>query len=218
MLIKPSETFRLMQQLANLAMKQLMTDDKLGSYQADFDLISKTCKNAPKKASFLKRDLDARQMSEAYRMTFRLPAQEKLDGTLPCMLWTPYNKQNIWGKLFLSTNYICFESRVHSHVSLIIPMRDITFPEKVDNHCGSPCYSAIIISTKTKSNFLFSHIDDRDFLIQKISELLSKFNEDRRYNSESHLVYSLLFHLFIFILSFFYFNCFFGLSFNINLN
>lgn len=70
-------------------------------------------KNVPKKPSFLKRDLDARAHSEAYRLQFRLPGIEKLDGSIDATLWTPYNKRYVWGKIFLSQNYLCFESRVN---------------------------------------------------------------------------------------------------------
>lgn len=69
-------------------------------------------KNVPKKASFLKRDLNARAHSEAYRLMFRLPVGEKLDGTIDCTLLTPFNKKHVAGRLFLSQNYICFDSRV----------------------------------------------------------------------------------------------------------
>ena len=69
-------------------------------------------KNVPKKPSFLKRDLDARAHSEAYRLQFRLPGNEKLDGCVDATLWTPYNRKHVWGKIFLSQNYLCFESRV----------------------------------------------------------------------------------------------------------
>jgi hypothetical protein len=71
-------------------------------------------KNVPKKPSFLKRDLDARAHSEAYRLLFRLPAAEKLDGSTDATLWTPYNKRHVWGRMFLSQNYLCFESRVNN--------------------------------------------------------------------------------------------------------
>ncbi|RWS02354.1 hypothetical protein B4U79_08485 [Dinothrombium tinctorium] len=168
MFLKTGETYALMEQLANLAMKQLISDDCVGSFKVDTDLVVKSSKNVPRKPSLLKRDLDARQMSEAYRTTFRLPANEKLDGTLPCTLWTPYNKQHAPGL-----------------VSLIIPLRDITFPEKVDNHTGHSSHNSLLLSTKTKSNYLFSQIEDRNFLIQKISELLSKLSEDRRSTLDS---------------------------------
>lgn len=69
-------------------------------------------KNIPKKPSFLKRDLDARAHSESYRLLFHLPATEKLDGSTEATLWTPYNKRNIYGRIFLSQNYLCFDSRV----------------------------------------------------------------------------------------------------------
>jgi len=67
----------------------------------------------PKKPSFLKRDLDARAHSETYRLQFRLPGTEKLDGSIDATLWTPYNKRYVWGKIYLSQNYLCFESRVN---------------------------------------------------------------------------------------------------------
>lgn len=78
-----------------------------------------------KKPSFLKRDLDARAISEAYRLLFRLPSTEKLDGSADVTLWTPYNKRHVWGRMFISSNFLCFESRVKGLVSLVIPLRDV---------------------------------------------------------------------------------------------
>lgn len=179
MFLKTAETYTLMEQLANLAMKKLMNDGE--NYQVDLELMSKTSKNVPRKPSFLKRDLDAKQMSETYRSTFRLPGTEKLDGTLTCTLWTPYNKQNVWGKLYLSQNYVCFESRVPGLVALVVPLRDVTLPERFENQNME---SGIIVSTKSKANFLFGNVEDREFLIKKISELLSRLDE-RRYSIES---------------------------------
>lgn len=65
----------------------------------------------------MKRDLDARAHSEAYRLMFRLPANEKLDGSIDCTLLTPFNKKHVNGRLFLSQNYICFESRVRNNLT-----------------------------------------------------------------------------------------------------
>eukprot|EP00057_Strongylocentrotus_purpuratus_P019197 XP_011673671.1 PREDICTED: uncharacterized protein LOC100891953 [Strongylocentrotus purpuratus] len=110
MFVHPEETFQLMQQLANLAMRQLLSEE---GFSEDLNLPdrSKVKKKAPKKVSSLKRDLDARARTEAYRRVFRLPVGEKLDGNIPCTLWAPYNKSNIGGTMYLSRNYICFASR-----------------------------------------------------------------------------------------------------------
>ena len=51
-------------------------------------------------------------MNDHFRLAFNLPAAEKLDGDTDCVMFTPYNKQHVWGRLYLSQNYICFASRV----------------------------------------------------------------------------------------------------------
>lgn len=128
----------------------------------------------------MKRDLDARAQSDAYKLMFRLPSSEKLDGSIDCTLMTPYNKQHVAGRLFLSQNYICFESRVKAQVSLVIPLRDVKVAEKIENNATSQSLDkAIIITTRNeinKTNFIFAQILDRDFLVEKISELLAKTN------------------------------------------
>ncbi|CAN8008336.1 unnamed protein product [Ixodes pacificus] len=58
------ETFSLMEQLANLAMRQLISEEH---YEVDEQLARKLSRNVPKKLPHLKRDLDARAQSEAYR-------------------------------------------------------------------------------------------------------------------------------------------------------
>ncbi|XP_047510083.1 TBC1 domain family member 9 isoform X1 [Pieris napi] len=179
MLLKKDETFALMQQLANIAMKQLI-DDKTGNYNIDKDLLTKLSKNVPKKASFLKRDLDAKKQSNLYTLRFRLPQVEKLDGTEECTLWTPYDKRHNWGRMYLSQNFICFDSRVANLVRLIIPLRNVYQVEKADSGgTGSSGESgSILITTSYHTSFLFGNISDRDFIVHKISELLAKLPND----------------------------------------
>nr|CAD7441928.1 unnamed protein product [Timema bartmani] len=154
MFLHKSETFTLMTQLTNLAMKH---------------------KNVPKKSSFLKRDLDARAHSEAYRLLFRLPASEKLDGSTDATLWTPYNKRHVWGRMFLSQNYLCFESRVKGLVSVVIPLREVCLVEKAENQASNPAVDkSVLLTTCRKTSFLFAQIQDREFVVDKISELLSR--------------------------------------------
>ncbi|XP_015603181.1 TBC1 domain family member 9 [Cephus cinctus] len=172
MFLHKSETFSLMEQLTNIAMKRLI-DEKSG-FNEDRDLLNKLSKNVPKKPSFLKRDLDARAQSEAYRLQFRLPGTEKLDGSIDATLWTPYNKKHVWGRIFLSQNYLCFESRVRQMVSLVIPLREVRLVEPAENQPSNAAVDKSILVTTTRASFLFAQIQDRDFVVQKISELLAK--------------------------------------------
>lgn len=55
---------------------------------------------------------------------------------------------------------------------MIIPLRDVAVIENAASH--SPAEKAILFTTKHKSSFLFMQVDDRNFLVNKLSELLSK--------------------------------------------
>uniref|UniRef100_A0A1B6C1U8 Rab-GAP TBC domain-containing protein n=1 Tax=Clastoptera arizonana TaxID=38151 RepID=A0A1B6C1U8_9HEMI len=181
MFLHKSETFKLMEQLTNLAMKQLI-DEKTG-FNVDKDLLTKLSKNVAKKQSFLKRDLDARALSEAYRLLFHLPAVEKLDGSTEATLWTPYNKTHVWGRMFISQNYLCFDSRVKSLVSVVIPLRDVAQIERTENQASNPSVDqSILVTTRNsqRTSFLFSQLQDRDFVVQKLSELLAKIEISKK--------------------------------------
>lgn len=66
----------------------------------------------------MKRDLDARAMSEIYRLLFRLPLTEKLDGITNATMFTPYDKKHVWGQVYLSQNFMCFNSKVSVYLFL----------------------------------------------------------------------------------------------------
>lgn len=175
MLLRSSETFRLMEQLANMAMKQLMQE---GGFEEDKSIVDRTKKRTPKRMSSIKRDLDARARSDAFRSAFCLPLDEKLDGDTDCVLWTPFNKQHVWGRLYLSSNYICFASRVRDLVTVVIPLREVVLVEKVDNAAsGELGTDSLVVTTKGKHNFIFSQLPVREFLLQKLSDFLSKVEE-----------------------------------------
>uniref|UniRef100_A0A8C0IZ85 TBC1 domain family member 9 n=1 Tax=Chelonoidis abingdonii TaxID=106734 RepID=A0A8C0IZ85_CHEAB len=187
-----NETFKLMEQLANIAMRQLLDNE---GFEQDKSL-PKLKKKSPQKVSALKRDLDARAKSERYRALFRLPKDEKLDGHTDCTLWTPFNKMHILGQMFVSTNYICFTSKEENLCSLIIPLREVSVVEKADSSSVLP--SPLSISTKNKMTFLFANLKDRDFLVQRISDFLLQttpktYSEKEiagSYNSSDDEVYS----------------------------
>lgn len=105
-------------------MKKLITDPESPMYDHDPMVFRKLSKNVSTK-SYLLRDLTTRQHSEEYRIYFRLPASEMLDGKIKASLWLPYNKRYATGNIFLSQNFMCFRSEVQALVSLVIPLRTI---------------------------------------------------------------------------------------------
>uniref|UniRef100_A0A674PEX8 TBC1 domain family member 9B n=1 Tax=Takifugu rubripes TaxID=31033 RepID=A0A674PEX8_TAKRU len=167
MFLNINDTFKLMEQLANIAMRQLLDNE---AFAADRSL-PKPCKTL-KNVSALKRDLDARAKNERYRSMFRLTQDERLDGHTGCTLWTPFAKMHVIGQLFISNNYICFNSREEDVCQLIIPLREVSIVEKADSSSVLPC--PVSISTKNKMNFLFANLKDRDFLVQRISDFLQR--------------------------------------------
>ncbi|ESO97799.1 hypothetical protein LOTGIDRAFT_152898 [Lottia gigantea] len=182
MIMHSAESYRLIEQLANMAMKQLMQE---GGFEEDKLISFRTKKKTSKKMSSLKRDLDARARSEAFRQAFQLPVQEKLDGDEECTLWTPYNKQHVSGRLYLSSNFICFASRVRDLVTVIIPLRDIQVVEKVDNSVsGNLISKALLVTTKGKMSFTFAQFSDRDFILERISDYLSRQPEPKSQKSD----------------------------------
>ncbi|XP_068933747.1 TBC1 domain family member 9B isoform X1 [Petaurus breviceps papuanus] len=178
MFLNINETFKLMEQLANIAMRQLLDNE---SFLEDRSLPKPV--RPLKNISALKRDLDARAKNECYRATFRLPKDERLDGHTDCTLWTPFNKMHIPGQMFISNNYICFASKEEEACYLIIPLREVTVVEKADSSSVLP--SPLSISTKSKMTFLFANLKDRDFLVQRISDFLQKTSAKKPCASES---------------------------------
>ncbi|XP_030620915.1 TBC1 domain family member 9B isoform X3 [Chanos chanos] len=172
MFLNINDTFKLMEQLANIAMRQLLDNE---GFAADRSLPKpgKTLKNV----SALKRDLDARAKNERYRALFRLTQDERLDGHTDCTLWTPFAKMHVVGQMFVSNNYICFASREEDLCQLIIPLREVSIVEKADSSSVLP--SPLSISTKNKMTFLFANLKDRDFLVQRISDFLQRTPDNK---------------------------------------
>lgn len=123
-LFSVNETYNLVEQLSKMAMQKKIQDPESPSYDHDSMSFHKLSKNVTKR-SFLLRDLTNRQQSDEYRMFFRLPQTEMLDGSIKANLWTPYNKRYVGGYIFLSQNFLCFKSDVKRLVSLVIPLRII---------------------------------------------------------------------------------------------
>lgn len=69
-------------------------------------------KNVDHSLSVVHRDLNARVRSAEFQMEFNLPKEEKLDGTIACALYTPFNHRFNMGTLYISANFLCFSSKV----------------------------------------------------------------------------------------------------------
>ncbi|KAF0749384.1 Uncharacterized protein FWK35_00021583 [Aphis craccivora] len=177
MFLHLSETFELMKQLVNLAMKGIINDVW---FNKDHNLLLKVNKYVSKKQSFVKRDLDARAMSESYRLLFRLPLNEKLDGMTNASLINIYNKKPVFGQVYLSQNFLCFNSsKTKDSLNVVIPLCDVSQVEKLERNNENMSFdNAIIITLKqTSANdkhsfFIFSQILERDFFLKNISDFL----------------------------------------------
>lgn len=66
-------------------------------------------------------------MSELYRLIFRLPLSEKLDGVTNTSLFTPYDKKHVWGQVYLSQNFMCFNSKVSKYFHILCSKTHYTY-------------------------------------------------------------------------------------------
>ncbi|XP_055499371.1 TBC1 domain family member 8B [Leucoraja erinacea] len=111
-----NETFLLMEQLADYAVKRLFDKE---TFQMDL-LFSDHLQ-------ITKRVLENRARTEYFTALFRLPREESLDDILDCFLWIPFCHAHAFGKMFISDNYICFRSQDANHCHVIIPMREVMY-------------------------------------------------------------------------------------------
>ncbi|XP_037819094.1 TBC1 domain family member 8B [Lucilia sericata] len=168
------EAYEFIEQLNKMAIQRIIQDPDSPIINHDKSLLLRFGRKSSKKP-VLCRDLTARQKSEEYRVYFRLPQSEIIDGTIKANLWTPYSKRYIGGNIYLSTNFFCFTSDIKDFVSVVIPLKVIKSVEKKDD--GNHRYeNQIVIITSENVPFVFAQIVARDVLITKITDLLSKFH------------------------------------------
>ncbi|XP_042196567.1 TBC1 domain family member 8B isoform X1 [Callorhinchus milii] len=179
MFIHLNETFQLMEQLADYAVKRLFDKE---TFEEDSSLKDPL--------QITKRGLENRARNEYFRTMFRLSKDESLNYITDCFLWIPFCHVHTFGKMFLADNYICFNSQDGSQCNVIIPLREVTAMEKPQNSSKS-----ITFSTRSKITFRFTEIKDCDN-IEKIlgrklkcgmSNLHQKPSSEEAYPDSSHI-------------------------------
>lgn len=174
LLFNPNEAHVLIEQLNKMAIQKLIHDPESPVVDHDPSNFSRYGTKTSKKPVLL-RDLTARQKSEEFRVYFRLPQTEIIDGKIKADIWTPYAKRFNAGYIYLSPNFFCFRSDVKDLVSVVIPMKTIKSVEKKDD--GQQRFdNQIVIFTSENVPFMFAKITDREVLISKITDLLSRIH------------------------------------------
>ncbi|XP_042830784.1 TBC1 domain family member 8B isoform X3 [Panthera tigris] len=151
MFLHINETYLLMEQLANYAIKRLFDKETFANDPILDDPLQIT-----------KRGLENRAHSEQFSAFFRLPKEEALKEVHECCLWIPFSHFNTHGKMCISENYICFASQDGSLCSIIIPLREVLAIDKTNDSTKT-----VIISIKGKTAFRFSEVEDFEQLVAK---------------------------------------------------
>ncbi|KAL1766361.1 TBC1 domain family member 8B [Sigmodon hispidus] len=152
MFLHINETYLLMEQLANYAIKRLFDKETFDNDPVLDDPLQIT-----------KRGLEYRAHSEQFKAFFRLPKEETLKEVHECFLWVPFNHFSTHGKMCISENYICFASQDGNLCSVIIPLREVLAIDKTDDSNRS-----VIISIKGKTAFRFNDVKDFEQLVAKL--------------------------------------------------
>ncbi|XP_055981738.1 TBC1 domain family member 8B [Sorex fumeus] len=152
MFLHINQTYLLMEQLANYAIKRLFDKETFDNDPVLDDPLQIT-----------KRGLENRAHSEQFNAFFRLPKEETLKEVHECFLWVPFSHFNTHGKMCISENYVCFASQDGNLCSVIIPLREVLAIDKINDTNKS-----VVISIKGKRAYRFSEVKDFEQLVSKL--------------------------------------------------
>ncbi|KAG9338921.1 hypothetical protein JZ751_024311, partial [Albula glossodonta] len=117
MFLHLNETFLIMEQLADYAIKRLFDKETFQGDPALGDPLQIT-----------KRGLETQARNEQFRAFFRLPREENLLEVYESFLWVPFSHFNTLGKICVSESYLCYASQDGSQCYVIIPIREARSP------------------------------------------------------------------------------------------
>ncbi|XP_019848868.1 PREDICTED: TBC1 domain family member 9B-like [Amphimedon queenslandica] len=172
MFVNISETHSLMEQLAQVAITEILH----GSMSDSHESLLTSLREAREAKASLSRILDSRKTNEEVCSLFRLPVSEKLDGSCDCSVWSTSARTLVYGTLYVFNKYICFSSKIHDLLWLVIPIRDIEQIEEIPD--GGTITSGILIATYSKNTLMFASIEDRHVLIHRVNTFRNKIAKD----------------------------------------
>ncbi|KAL4630846.1 TBC1 domain family member 8B [Arapaima gigas] len=143
MFLHLNETFLLMEQLADYAVRRLFDKETFSQEPTLADPLQIT-----------KRGLETHARNEQFRAFFRLPREENLLEVYESFLWVPFSHFNTLGKICLSENYLCFASQDGSQCYVIV-----VSVEKPDSSSR-----AVTVCVRGKKALRFSEVRDYERL------------------------------------------------------
>ncbi|XP_030637780.1 TBC1 domain family member 8B [Chanos chanos] len=152
MLLRLQQTFLLMQQLADYAVRRLFDKECFSPEHPLADPLHIT-----------QRALEIHARNESFRAFFRLPAEENLLEVYESFLWVPFSHFNVLGKICVSDNYVCFASQDGTQCHVIIPMREVLSVELPDRSSR-----ALSVCLRGKRALRFSEVRDFERLASTI--------------------------------------------------
>ncbi|XP_026232346.1 TBC1 domain family member 8 [Anabas testudineus] len=159
MFLNLDETFRVICQLADIALRRLLDSEGL---ELDRVLQQPT--------RITKRILEEQALREYVLGLFRLPRAERLHEVASCSVWTPHARCHTAGTLYTTDSYLCFSSRDEGSCILLIPLSEVLSIEKAESTSLLP--NPIIVSVRTKKAFQLIELQDRDELVETLNSRL----------------------------------------------
>lgn len=159
MFLNLDETFGVIGQLADIALRRLLDSEGL-----ELDRVLQ------QPARITKRILEEQALREYVLALFRLPRAERLHEVASCSVWTPHARCHTAGSLYTTDSYLCFSSREESKCILLIPLSEVLSIEKAESTSLLP--NPVIVSIRTKKAFQLIELQDRDELVESLNSRL----------------------------------------------
>ncbi|KAG0054133.1 Sterol 3-beta-glucosyltransferase [Gryganskiella cystojenkinii] len=123
---------------------------------------------------------------ESFRKEFSLPLSEGLSAVVSGYL---LRILPLYGRVYLSDNYLCFKSKVYgTRTKVIVPLTDI---EQVDKHKGTRFYfHGLSLSTKTDEEifFEFSSTETRNTILNTLRDRITPEAQERRLKQRAQII------------------------------